>query len=91
MSSDRCPSCGEAVSPRSVHCDACGLPVRGGRNMSTPVHAGIHPAAPIVFLVAGLAIGAAATLLVSLAIGIPLGLFGGGIGVWMLERGRRFF
>jgi hypothetical protein len=42
-----------------------------------------------VFVVAGLAIGAAATLLVNLAVGIPLGLFGGGIGVWMLERGRR--
>jgi hypothetical protein len=57
--------------------------------MSARAHAGIHPAAPIVFVVAGLAIGAAATLLVNLAVGIPLGLLGGGIGVWMLERGRR--
>jgi hypothetical protein len=46
--------------------------------------------APVVFVVAALAIGGAGTLLVSLALGIPLGLMGGGIGVWMLERGRRF-
>jgi hypothetical protein len=45
--------------------------------------------APVVFVVAALVVGAAGTLAVSLALGIPLGLMGGGIGVWMLERGRR--
>jgi hypothetical protein len=43
----------------------------------------------VVFVVAALAIGALVTLTLSLALGIPAGLFGGGIGVWMLERGRR--
>jgi hypothetical protein len=58
--------------------------------VSIRAHGGIHPAAPIAFAVAGLAIGAAATLVVNLTFGIPLGLLGGGIGVWVLERGRRF-
>jgi hypothetical protein len=44
---------------------------------------------PIVFAAAGLGTGVAVTLATSLALGIPAGLFGGGIGVWMLERGRR--
>ena len=89
MSNDQCPNCHEAVSPRSVHCDACGLPIRAPRTVSAHAHGGIHAAAPFVFVVAGLAIGAAAALAVSLAVGVPLGLLGGGIGVWMLERGRR--
>ena len=88
MSSERCPNCGEETNPRSAHCEACGLPVRRARKLPN-AHAGIHPAAPIAFVVAGLAFGAAATLLVNLTVGIPVGLLGGGIGVWMLERGRR--
>ena len=44
---------------------------------------------PAVFALAAMGVGAAATLLSGLALGIPLGLVGGGIGVWMLERGRR--
>ncbi len=90
MSGERCPNCGEEANPRSAHCEACGFLIRGSRNVSARAHAGIHPAAPVVFVVAGLAIGAAATLLVNLTFGVPLGLFGGGVGVWALERGRRF-
>jgi hypothetical protein len=42
-----------------------------------------------VFAVSALGVGVAGTVLSSLTLGIPLGLMGGGIGVWMLERGRR--
>jgi hypothetical protein len=69
----------------STRCGACGLPVSG----SNRAQAGLHPAVPIVFAAAGLGTGVAVTLATNLAFGIPAGLFGGGIGVWMLERGRR--
>jgi hypothetical protein len=85
MSGEVCPNCGETMDAGSTRCGACGLPV-GGSNLA---RAGLHPAAPIVFAAAGLAVGAAVTLATSLALGIPAGLFGGGLGVWMLERGRR--
>jgi hypothetical protein len=90
MSGQRCPNCGEEANPRSAHCEACGYAIRGATNVSARAHGGIHPAAPVAFVVAGLAIGLAGTLLVSLTFGVPLGLLGGGIGVWVLERGRRF-
>lgn len=85
MSSELCPNCGEMMDAGGTRCGACGLPVRG----SNRIRGGLHPAAPIVFAAAGLAIGAAVTLATSLALGIPAGVFGGGLGVWMLERGRR--
>ena len=57
MSSERCPNCHETVNARSVHCDACGLPVRGRA---------CRPALTLEYIrransvrVAGLAIGAA--------------------------------
>jgi hypothetical protein len=85
MSVEPCPNCGETMDVGSTRCSACGLPVRS----SIRAPAGLHPAAPVVFAAAGLAIGAVVTLATSLALGIPAGLFGGGLGVWMLERGRR--
>jgi hypothetical protein len=49
----------------------------------------LHPLAPVVFAAAGLAVGIVTALVSGPALAVPLGLFGGGIGVWMLERGRR--
>lgn len=49
----------------------------------------LHPLAPIVFAAVGLAVGIVTALFSGPALAVPLGLFGGGIGVWMLERGRR--
>ncbi len=90
MSSQLCLSCGEMVPDDSPRCENCGAAVVRSRSTGSGARAGIHPLAPVVFVIAALAIGGAGTLLVSLALGIPLGLMGGGIGVWMLERGRRF-
>jgi ribosomal protein S27E len=89
MSSELCLSCGEMVPAENVRCENCGAAVVRSRAPNSGGGAGIHPMAPVVFVVAALAIGGAGTLAVSLALGIPLGLMGGGIGVWMLERGRR--
>jgi hypothetical protein len=89
LSGERCPSCNEAVGANSAFCNACGFALRSGAGASATSRAGIHPAAPLVFILAGLAAAGAATLVVSLAVAIPLGLFGGGLGVWVLERGRR--
>jgi hypothetical protein len=90
MSSELCLSCGEMVPAESPRCENCGAAVARSRSSGTGAKSGIHPLAPVVFVVAALAIGGAGTLAVSIALGIPLGLMGGGIGVWMLERGRRF-
>ncbi len=81
-----CPNCGEPVTTDSVRCPRCGHNLAAGGGLAI---SGLHPLAPVVFVVAGLAIGVGATVLASLAIGIPVGLFGGGLGVWMIERGRR--
>ncbi len=89
MSSELCLSCGEMVPPENDKCKNCGAALVRSRAPGSGGRAGIHPMAPVVFVVAALAIGGAGTLAVSLALGIPLGLMGGGIGVWMLERGRR--
>lgn len=89
MSGKTCPNCGEDTNPRKAHCEACGFAIGSARAPSARAHGGIHAAAPVVFVLAALAFGAAGTLLVGLAFGIPVGLMGGGIGVWMLERGRR--
>ena len=88
MGDELCLNCGEMVSAGSDRCQNCGTPVSRSRK-TTNRASGLHPLSPLIFAVAALAIGAAATLVVNLAIGIPLGLLGGGIGVWMLERGRR--
>lgn len=90
MSSELCLSCGEMVAAENNRCENCGAAIVRPRAPGGAGRAGIHPIAPVVFVVAALAIGTAGTLAVSLALGIPLGLMGGGIGVWMLERGRRF-
>lgn len=70
-------------------CGRCGFSTSDPTGSQGARATGMHPLAPVAFVVAGLAVGLAATLLVSLALGIPLGLVGGGIGVWVLERGRR--
>lgn len=81
-----CPNCGEPVARDSVRCPRCGHNLVAGRGLAI---GGLRPLAPVVFVVAGLAVGAGATVLAGLPIGLPLGLFGGGLGVWVLERGRR--
>jgi len=88
MSSELCLNCGEMVPAGNDRCENCGSAVTRPRSGASTAP-GIHPLAPVVFVVAALAIGALVTLTLSLALGIPAGLFGGGIGVWMLERGRR--
>ncbi len=49
----------------------------------------LHPLAPLVFVLSGAGIGFLAALASSPALGVALGLLGGGLGVWALERGRR--
>jgi hypothetical protein len=85
-----CVNCGEMVDTAAGACELCGAAVEDVGAAATRAPAGLHPLAPVVFAVAAVGIGAAGTLLSSPALGIPLGLVGGGIGVWMLERGRRF-
>lgn len=89
MSKIPCMNCGEIVDTTTGACELCGAAIEDVGAASTRATAGLHPLAPAVFAVAALGIGAAGTVLSSLALGIPLGLVGGGIGVWMLERGRR--
>ncbi len=87
MGDELCLNCGEMVPAGSDRCRSCGTTVSRSRPVGRT--SGLHPFSPLVFAVAAVAIGAATTAAVSLALGIPLGLLGGGIGVWMLERGRR--
>jgi hypothetical protein len=89
MSAIPCVNCGETVDTASGACGRCGAAVEDVGAAPTRAAAGLHRLAPAVFAVAAVGIGAAGTLLSGLALGIPLGLVGGGIGVWMLERGRR--
>ena len=49
----------------------------------------LHPLTPLIFAAAGLAVGIVTALAYGPALAVPLGLLGGGIGVWMVERGRR--
>ena len=49
----------------------------------------LHPLAPVVFAVVGLAVGILTAVAFGPALGVPLGLLGGGMGVWAVERGRR--
>ena len=88
MSELHCVNCGERVDTAAGICEICGAAGEMGAG-PTRTPAGLHPLAPVVFAVSALGVGVAGTVLSSLALGIPLGLLGGGIGVWMLERGRR--
>jgi hypothetical protein len=49
----------------------------------------LHPLAPLVFAVVGIAVGVLTAVVFSPALGVPLGLLGGGMGVWAVERGHR--
>lgn len=89
MSKVPCANCGEMVDTGAGACAVCGAAVEDIGAAPTRVAAGLHPLSPVVFAVAAIGIAVAGTALSSLAVGIPLGLLGGGIGVWMLERGRR--
>lgn len=89
MSEVPCVNCGSMVDTGAGACGLCGAAVEDVGAAPTRRSAGIHPVAPVVFAVAAVGVGVTATLLSSLAFGIPLGLVGGGLGVWMLERGRR--
>jgi hypothetical protein len=84
-----CVNCGEMVDTAAGACDVCGAAVEDVGAAPTRAAAGLHPLSPAVFVIAAVGIGVAGTVLFTLALGIPLGLVGGGIGVWMLERGRR--
>ncbi len=89
MSKIPCVNCDEMVETSDGACGLCGAAVEDVGATPTSASAGLHPLAPAVFAVAALGVGAAGTVLSSLALGFPLGLLGGGLGVWMLERGRR--
>ncbi len=89
MSKILCVNCGEMVETTANTCELCGAAVEDVGAAPASATAGLHPLTPAVFAVAALGVGAAGTVLSSLALGIPLGLVGGGIGVWILERGRR--
>lgn len=89
MSKIPCVNCGEMVDTTASTCELCGAAVEDVGAAPTSTTAGLHPLAPAVFVVAALAVVAAGMVLSGLAVAIPLGLVGGGIGVWMLERGRR--
>jgi hypothetical protein len=89
MSEIPCVNCGEPVETTARACTVCGADIEDIGAAPTKQAAGLHPLAPVVFLVVALGVAVAATLASSLAIGVPLGLVGGGIGVWILERGRR--
>jgi hypothetical protein len=77
------------VDTNAGACETCGAAVEDVGAAATRRPAGLHPLAPVVFAVAAIVVGLAAAALSSLALAIPLALVGGGIGVWMLERGRR--
>ena len=49
----------------------------------------LHPLSPLVFAVTGVTVGLLAALAAGPELGVALGLLGGGLGVWALERGRR--
>ena len=89
MSKIPCVNCCAMVDTSAGACELCGAVVEDVGAAPTTAAAGLHPLAPAVFVVAALGIGVAGTMLSSFALGVPLGLVGGGVGVWMLERGRR--
>lgn len=88
MSGELCVNCGELVQSGAETCPNCGAAIVRSRPGGVG-NAGLSPLSPVVFAVAGLAVGVVATLAFNLAVGIPLGLLGGGIAVWMLMRSRR--
>jgi hypothetical protein len=89
MSKIPCANCGETVDTSADACSTCGATVEDPGAAATRHAAGLHHLAPVVFAIAALAVGVAVSALSGPALGIPLGLLAGGIGVWMLERGRR--
>lgn len=88
MSSQLCIGCGELAAPGEARCVSCGRELVPQRAQARAI-TGLHPLAPLVFLAVGLAVGVVVSAAVSFGVGVPVGLLGGGIGVWMLERGRR--
>jgi len=88
MSTQPCLHCGEPVPAGRQECSHCGLP-QGTGNRRVLVRSGLHPAAPIMFLLAAGAAFVAGNAFAGIPLAVPLALFGGGIGVWVLERFRR--
>jgi hypothetical protein len=89
MSETLCVNCGDILREARGTCTNCGALVEDTAAMSTRVPPGLHAISPLVFAAAALAFGVVGTAVSGLILGIPLGLFGGGIGVWALERWRR--
>lgn len=58
-----------------------GVSAEGGRHL--------HPLAPLVFAATGIVVGFLAAYVFGPELGVALGLLGGGLGVWIVERGRR--
>lgn len=89
MSRVACVDCGTILEGTGSPCEVCGASTERAGWAPTRTASGLHPVAPAVFAVMAIAIGVTGTLLSSVTFGIPMGLMGGGIGVWLLERGRR--
>jgi hypothetical protein len=90
-----CPACGQPLAVGQASCSSCGFSAgdeeAAADEFRDPALRGsvLHPLAPVVFVLAGLAVGILATMVYGPALGVPVGLVGGGLGVWVLERGRR--
>lgn len=88
MSTQLCLSCGEMIPADSDRCPNCGAAVVPAR-AAGGAQGGLPRLAPVVFVIAAMAFGVAGYLAAGLALGVPLGILGGGIGVWMLVRSGR--
>ena len=98
-----CPNCGTAVAANSDRCPSCREPVAdsltAGEAGNPELTAeelpdldqrhGLHRLAPLVFAVVGTGVGIWMAATFGPVLGVALGLLGGGIGVWVLERSRR--
>ena len=94
-----CPNCGQPLAGDSAACPHCGH--RRGDSDDAPgldAHERralrsegrhLHPLAPVIFILSGIAVGIGGALVAGPALGVAVGLLGGGIGVWAVERGRR--
>ncbi len=96
MSSEgACPACGQPLTAGRASCSSCGFSPddrekKAGKSDDPAVRSSVlHPLAPVVFVLAGLAAGIVTTMVYGPALGVPVGLVGGGLGVWVVERGRR--
>jgi len=95
--SDSCRWCGYSLA---VSQEAPGQPEPGGsvvkpagiqslgRNVDQ-THGGLHPLAPVIFAAVGIPVGIWTAVTLGPLLGVPLGILGGGIGVWVVERSRR--